>query len=187
MGGIVSVGGSGQDIFDANSLIIKGIENGASVEQLTNSFPQFRQCDDSITQTAINTFKNTCVDVVQSSVSVALMSTAQKLRITDAISQPQYGVSLRFLMKFIKDHNIPESMTTAEVVYNIIIPETADSKLSYVEGKLLKGGEKSPFVSDLRAGHRNERENDSYAPLAIYAFVSVSLVLRYCCLIPYNR
>lgn len=172
MGGIVSVDESAQDLFNANSRIIKAVENGASVEQLTNSFPQFRECDASSTQTAINTFKNTCVDVVQSSVSVALMSTAKILRTTGAISQPQYGVSLRFLMKFIKDHNIPEDMTTAEVVYKIIIPETADSRLSYVEGKLLKDEKKSHFVSDLRDGHRTLRDKDSHFPLAIYAFVS---------------
>lgn len=48
-----------------------------------------------------------------------------------------FSVSLEFLIKFIKDHPQCEDMTTGQVVYNIIIPETKESRLTYVEDKLV--------------------------------------------------
>lgn len=49
-----------------------------------------------------------------------------------------YGVSLQFLHDFIEEHNISDTMTTAEVVEKIIKPQTAETKETYVKAKLWK-------------------------------------------------
>ena len=48
-----------------------------------------------------------------------------------------FCISLEFLHNFLKEYPEAENMTTAEVVYKIIIPETKESKLTYVEAKLV--------------------------------------------------
>jgi uncharacterized phage infection (PIP) family protein YhgE len=48
-----------------------------------------------------------------------------------------FCVSLEFLIQFTKDRPQSTNMTTGEVVYNIIIPETKASQLTYVEDKLV--------------------------------------------------
>lgn len=55
---------------------------------------------------------------------------------TDGKMYP-FAVSLEFFLHFIKEHPETKNMTTAEVVYKIIIPETKDSQLTYVEAKLV--------------------------------------------------
>ena len=53
-------------------------------------------------------------------------------------SRGPYGVSLTFLLNFLKEHKAAiEGKTTGEVVANIIVPATAESKLSYLEAHLL--------------------------------------------------
>lgn len=54
-------------------------------------------------------------------------------------SKETYGVSLSFLLEFLEEHKdvIGDKTTTAEVVSNIIVPATAESKLTYLEDKLL--------------------------------------------------
>jgi hypothetical protein len=47
-----------------------------------------------------------------------------------------YGVSLTFLLHFLETHDIPNDMTTGEVVETIIKPETVDSKQTYLKAKL---------------------------------------------------
>lgn len=65
-----------------------------------------------------------------------------------------WGVSLGFMKSFLKSHPEieKENYTTGSVVYNIIIPETADSKETYVKSHLL--GKKSDCITDLRRGYR---------------------------------
>ena len=60
------------------------------------------------------------------------------------------GVSLSFLYEFLQLHRdmIDDNTTTADVVKNIIIPETAHTKLSYVQ-TFLNTEEKSTYVSNL--------------------------------------
>ena len=48
-----------------------------------------------------------------------------------------FCVSLEFFFHFLNEHPEAENMTTAEVVYKIIVPETRESKLTYVEAKLV--------------------------------------------------
>jgi hypothetical protein len=60
---------------------------------------------------------------------------------------------LQFLKLFLKAHpEIDDTYTTGSVVYNIIIPETAASKETYVKAHLL--GQQSQHLSDLRQGYR---------------------------------
>ncbi len=63
-----------------------------------------------------------------------------------------YGVSLQFLHHFIDKYNISETMTTAEVVRDIIIPETSDTKQTFLESKLSQSY--PHYWSDLRENHR---------------------------------
>lgn len=64
-----------------------------------------------------------------------------------------WGVSLQFLKDFLLAHpQIDDSTSTGSVVYDIIIPETADSKQTYVEAHLL--GRQAQHLSDLREGYR---------------------------------
>jgi len=53
-----------------------------------------------------------------------------------ALQGGPFGVSLQFLVHFVDKHNIPDDMTTGDVVRNIIIPETQGSQLTYLEDKL---------------------------------------------------
>lgn len=65
-----------------------------------------------------------------------------------------WGVSLRFLLDFLELHKdvIEDTTTTGTVVHDIIIPETKQSKQSYVNACILK---KNPhYLSDLRKGFR---------------------------------
>jgi hypothetical protein len=62
-----------------------------------------------------------------------------------------YGVSLQYLFHFIDKYNISETMTTAEVVRDIIIPETVDSKQTFLEAKICPY---QYYWSDLRLDHR---------------------------------
>ena len=62
------------------------------------------------------------------------------------------GVSIGFLHQFVKDNSISKSMLTSEVVKGIIIPQTLESKESYVNGVMIVNSEKSEQISDLRKG-----------------------------------
>lgn len=63
------------------------------------------------------------------------------------------GVSLKFLKVFLQNHpQIDENYSTGAVVYNIIIPETAASKETYVNALLLH--QNPEYLSDLRSGYR---------------------------------
>eukprot|EP01031_Cornospumella_fuschlensis_P027580 gene27580-33312_t len=76
-------------------------------------------------------------------------------------SRGPYGVSLTFLLNFLKEHNAAiEGKTTGEVVANIIVPATAESKLSYLEAHLLN---KHPHLyGDLtKRGHEFHMDKDN--------------------------
>jgi hypothetical protein len=82
-----------------------------------------------------------------------------------------YGVSLQYLFHFLDKYNISETMTTAEVVREIIIPETFDSKQTFLEAKLSSAY--PYYCSDLRLHHRKYPPSSALvASFDLYAFVS---------------
>ena len=63
------------------------------------------------------------------------------------------GVSLRFLMEFVANNEIPADMSTAKVVSDIIVPKTRTLKETYVNALLLP---KPHFLSDLRKDYNKD-------------------------------
>lgn len=73
-------------------------------------------------------------------------------KVNSETTTPCYGVSLVFIKSFIEKFNISDTMTTDEVVNQIIIPETIGIRTEFVQ----RVKHIEMFCSDLRYDHRNK-------------------------------
>lgn len=69
--------------------------------------------------------------------SIVLTADIKPINLCDEGKMYPFSVSLEFLLHFLKEHPEAENMTTGEVVDKIIIPETKESQLTYVEEHLV--------------------------------------------------